>query len=86
MSLNLEVRADYFHEFADTEATLTARSRSTPLVFRTDSQDIGRDSARLSAGISWKASKTTQFGLEYDYTAAKRYTGHDVMATFRMAF
>jgi outer membrane autotransporter barrel domain len=85
-SLNLELRADYFHEFADAEASLTARSKTAPLSFTTDSQNMGRESTRFGAGLSWKASDMMRFGLEYDFTAANRYTGHDLMATFRLEF
>ena len=85
-SLDLELRADYFHEFADTEATLASRSKSAPLMFKTNGQDMGRDSARLGAGVSWKIAEMMRFGLEYDFTVAERYTGHNVMAAFRMEF
>ena len=85
-SLHLEARADYYHEFADTEISLTSRFRGTPVSITTQSQDTGRDSFRVGAGLSWTPTDCLSLSLNYDYTGAKSYQGHDVAVQVRLEF
>ena len=77
-SLHLEARADYYHEFADTELSLTSRFRGTPASITTQSQDTGRDSFRLGAGIAWMPTDCLSLSVNYDFTGVDHYQGHDV--------
>ena len=84
--LYLEARGDYYHEFADTYATLNARSKDIPFSFKADGQDMGRDSFRVGAGISWFPTERASFTLNYDFTGADQYQGHDVALQAKIEF
>ena len=84
--LSLEARADYYHEFADTNATLTAHSQNTPFSFKSEGQDMGRESFRLGAGVSWMPSENISLTLNYDFTGATRYQAHDVAVQVKYDF
>ena len=85
-SLHLEARADYYHEFADTEISLTSRFRGTSASIATRSQDMGRDSFRVDADIAWTPTECFSLSVNYDFTGADHYQGHDVAAQVKLAF
>ena len=85
--LNLEFRADYYHEFGDPEATLVSSFQAAPsLRLTTEGQDMGRETGRLGAGLNWQIGERAKLGLDYDFTISKDYTGHDVGAILRVEF
>ena len=83
---SLEARADYYHEFADTYATLNARSKDVPFSFKSQGQDMGRESFRIGAGISWLPTENASFTAGYDFTGARHYQGHDLTLQARVEF
>ncbi len=88
-SVSLEARADWYHEFADTEATVVGRAVSTPgLVFATEGLDPGRDSGSVGAGLKWTPPAADNFSLalDYDFHFGANYSGHEVAGLLRVDF
>ena len=80
------VRGDYYHEFADTDVTLDSRMKSLPFALTATGQDTGRESGRFGASFSWLPSEHASIMAGYDFTAARKYQGHDFTLQARVEF
>lgn len=88
-AVTLEGRADWYHEFGDTEATIMGRAANVPnLVLVTEGLDPNRDSGSVGAGLAWRPSAADKvlIKLDYDYHFGDGYSGHEVVGLVRVEF
>ena len=85
----LEGRADWYHEFKDTEAQLTAGYVATPgLDFAVDGPDSDRNSGSVGAGFTLTPTSVDWISLklDYDFHFGGDYTGHELGGLLKIEF
>ena len=88
-SIAMEGRADWYHEFGDTEASLVSRTVAVPdLIFVTDGLDPGRDSGSVGASLTWTPPAADNFSLQldYDYHFGAGYSGSKIAGLLKVDF
>jgi outer membrane autotransporter protein len=87
MKLRGEVRAQWAHEFADTDRPVTARfAGSTAGSFTVDGIEPERDSAILGVGFTAYATETLSLYFNYDAELRSDFDAHHVRIGLRFDF